>query len=163
MVYFHCANKEATVWLHFCMSIPLSISMPKKGCKKKQKPVLKSPPWDCEGGSLPHKTLPSSTQQPDVTDILGSLQPDDDASASGLMEPVLSTAFITQQSCNGHQTHWQAWQDQYLVQEVLKLQPFQQPAGKPREAAWEQLAQELFKDSSQAGPKSVIDHTGDAC
>ena len=137
--------------LHFLTSICLSISMPKKSCKKKQKSVPKSPPWDCEVGLLPLEILPLSTQQPD---ILGSLRTD---------STCLLTAFITRQSSNGHWTYWQAWQDQYFVQEVLKLQPFQQPAGMPRDEAWEQLGQELFKDSSQAGLKSVIDCTGDAC
>jgi len=107
--------------------------MLKKGCKKKEKTVPKSPPWDCEAGSLPHEISPSSTQQPDVTNILGSLQPDDNASASGPMELVLSTAFITQQSHNGHRTHWQAWQDQYLVQEVLKLWQNMKKKGKHTE------------------------------
>ena len=134
--------------------------MPKKGRKKKPKPVPESPTWDCESGSLPVESFPSSTQQPACS---ASPHPDDGTSTPALTEPVPSATFLNRQSHNGRRTHWQAWQDRYLVQEVLKLRPFQQPAGKLRDAAWDQLAQELFNDSSKVGPKSVIDRTGDAC
>ena len=57
---------------------------------------------------------------------------------------------------------WLPWQDRFLAQEVYKHRPFEAGRGKEREA-WEILAEELKKDSTNQGPKSVICRNGEAC
>ena len=54
------------------------------------------------------------------------------------------------------------WQDRFLAQEVYKHRPFEAGRGKEREA-WDFMAEELRKDSSKQGPKSVISRNGEAC
>ena len=57
---------------------------------------------------------------------------------------------------------WLPWQDRFLAQEVYKHRPFEAGRGKEREA-WDFMAEELRKDSSKQGPKSVISRNGEAC
>lgn len=59
-------------------------------------------------------------------------------------------------------SRWLPWQDRFLAQEVYKLRPFSAGKGKEGEA-WDNLAEDLRKDSERQGQKSLISRTGMAC
>lgn len=66
------------------------------------------------------------------------------------------------QKRNGGRGKWMPWQDRYLASETWALRPFAQPKNE-RAAAWDALAARMLADSTQQGPNSVIDRTGNAC
>ncbi|THU87439.1 hypothetical protein K435DRAFT_867289 [Dendrothele bispora CBS 962.96] len=128
-----------------------------------------SPTWDCENDDLPTQNPSDSEDQADSNHDFGSNdQQDEDVTPGGDVEAQTGESDDEDNEQDSHQRvnarspNWKAWQDRYLIQMVDKLRLFDITRSEQR-GAWDELSSALRVKSSQKGPKSTVDRTGQAC
>ena len=114
-----------------------------------------SPARQCKSGELPKEPTPPASPSLEPAQTETSKPP------LSIPEPSPKPAEILRQARNASNSRWLPWQDQFLASEAIRLHPFLKARGTPIQEAWDQLAEEMHRDSGQKG--TVIDHTGSAC
>jgi hypothetical protein len=136
----------------------LSTTMPttrSKACQNAKEPY---PAWECEAGDLPNEPTPIDPSPTPFIETEHSTTPTTPTPSS---EPATTPEGTPRQVKNARNARWQPWQDRFLALEAIKHRPFLEARKNATQEAWDRMAEEMCRDSSQKG--TVIDCTGSAC